>query len=59
MHGSAKLFPVSKKIMFNFVKWVANTGYYFDTESLKWLNVFDESELTDVEIFKIFLDLQD
>ena len=54
--GYNKGLKKSKEDAINFSKWLGKTYFYFHSDKGKWVHLIKETELTDDELFDMYLD---
>lgn len=45
-----------KENAINFSKWLGTTYFYFNSDKGKWVHLIKETELTDDELFDLYLE---
>ena len=53
--GYNKAMKENDKLIFEFAKWLGDTMYYFNRETNTWDALDSDLELTDQEIYNLFL----
>lgn len=53
--GYNKAMKEKNELMFEFAKWICSSMYFYNTEIGAWVGLYSDDEITDEEIFKIFI----
>lgn len=54
--GYHKGIKKSKDVAINFSKWLGKTYFYFHSDKGKWVHLIKETEVTDDELFDLYLE---
>ena len=54
--GYNKGLKKSKEDAINFSKWLGDTYFYFNSDKGKWVHLIKETEVTDDELFDLYLE---
>jgi hypothetical protein len=53
--GYNKAMKENNELIFEFARWICSSMYYYNSEISAWVNLYSDFEITDQEIFNLFM----